>query len=183
MTQLHYPPTSNPTEMFPLITEEGQVVGQATRQWCHGGSMALHPVVHLHVFDTQGRLYLQKRSMRKDIVPGLWDTSVGGHVDYGESLLEAVLREAREEIGLHLPADGSTLRPLFQYVWQSSRERELVTAYGVTLQAGDALPTPDYDEVDEGRFFALEELPPLIDTGFFTQQFEEQELHHLLALL
>lgn len=173
MIELQYPHQS--AELFPLIDEEGHVVGQATRQYCHSGSMAMHPVVHLHVFDQAGRLYLQKRSMRKDIAPGRWDTSVGGHVDYGEDLLTAVCREAREEVGIRI-ADPQSLRFLFQYVWQSARERELVTAYAITY---DGLITPDHDEVDEGRFFTLDELQSL-PNDFFTQQFTEQELPHLL---
>ncbi|MDP4278758.1 MAG: NTP pyrophosphohydrolase, partial [Bacteroidota bacterium] len=52
-------------EFFPLVTEEGEVIGKATRKECHSGSFLLHPVVHLHVFDKAGRLYLQKRSMDK----------------------------------------------------------------------------------------------------------------------
>ena len=77
------------TEIFPLVNEAGEVVGKATRQECHSGSMLLHPVVHLHIFDNQGRLYLQKRSMDKDIQPGKWDTAVGGHVDFGETVEQA----------------------------------------------------------------------------------------------
>ena len=184
MIELQYPATESGNEYFPLIDEQGHVVGQATRRYCHGGSMALHPVVHLHVFDKDGRLYLQKRSMKKDIAPGLWDTSVGGHVDMGESLLDAVLREAREEVGVvlvrseELGVRSTPLRFLFQYIWQSSRERELVTAFAVTY---DGELHPDHDEVDEGRFWTIEELKALQGKGMFTQQFEEQELAHLLA--
>lgn len=187
MIELEYPANAGTAEYFPLIDEEGHVVGQATRRYCHGGSMALHPVVHLHVFDHEGRLYLQKRSMKKDIAPGLWDTSVGGHVDYGESLDEAVLREAWEELGVRSDELGvsnsgqsSSLRFLFQYIWQSSRERELVTAFAVVY---DGPLTPDHDEVDEGRFFTIDELRQLQGKGMFTQQFEEQELNHLLAAI
>lgn len=181
MIELQYPTLEVNAEYFPLIDEEGLVVGQATRRYCHGGSMALHPVVHLHVFDREGRLYLQKRSMKKDIAPGLWDTSVGGHVDYGESLDVAVRREASEELGV-ICSDGqsSPLRFLFQYIWQSSRERELVTAFAVTY---DGELHPDHDEVDEGRFFTIDELRQLQGKGMFTQQFEEQELNHLLAAI
>lgn len=173
MIELNY--DDNSAEMFPLITEQGEVVGQASRRYCHSGSMALHPVVHLHIFDREGRLYLQKRSMKKDIAPGLWDTSVGGHVDYGEDLLTAVKREAREEVGVE--AEDGELRFLFQYIWQSARERELVTAFATTYEG---TITPDHDEVDEGKFFTLTELQQRLGTGFFTQQFEEQELKHLL---
>ncbi len=178
MIELHYPAAKAASEYFPLIDEEGNVVGQATRRYCHGGSMALHPVVHLHVLDRHGHLYLQKRSMKKDIAPGLWDTSVGGHVDYGESLDVAVRREAREELGLQL-ADDAELTFLFQYVWQSSRERELVTAYSIVY---DGELHPDHDEVDEGRFWTLEELRETRGKGVFTQQFEEEESARILAL-
>ncbi len=177
MIQLHYN-EGEQQELFPLIDAEGNVVGKATRAYCHGGSMALHPVVHLHVIDAEGRIYLQKRSMRKDIAPGRWDTSVGGHVDFGESLQDAVVREAREELGLHI--DPADCRFLFQYVWQSSRERELVTAFAITTTA---TPQPDHDEVDEGQYFTLDALRQSLGQNLFTSQFEEQELPHLLQVL
>ena len=44
----------NAEEMFPIVDEEGNITGAATRGECHGGSMLLHPVVHLHVFNAQG---------------------------------------------------------------------------------------------------------------------------------
>ena len=72
-------------EWFPLVNEEGETIGKATRRECHSGSKQLHPVIHLHIFNDAGELYLQKRSMNKDIQPGKWDTAVGGHIDYGET--------------------------------------------------------------------------------------------------
>ena len=85
-------------EMVPVIDPSGQVIGQAARQYVHGGSKLLHPVVHLHILNRFGELYLQKRSMSKDLLPGYWDTAVGGHVDYGESIGEALFREVSEEL-------------------------------------------------------------------------------------
>ena len=76
----------NNEEMFPIVDEEGNITGAATRGECHSGSKLLHPVVHLHVFSSKGDLYLQKRPEWKDIQPGKWDTAVGGHVDLGESV-------------------------------------------------------------------------------------------------
>ena len=86
--------------IFTVVDAAGNVVGKATRGECHGGSMLLHPVVHLHVFNSRGELYLQKRPAWKDIQPGRWDTAVGGHVDYGETIAEALRREVREELGI-----------------------------------------------------------------------------------
>ena len=82
------------SELLPLVDEEGQVVGKATRGECHSGSMLLHPVVHLHVFDPQGRLFVQHRPAWKDIQPDKWDTAVGGHIDWGENVEQALQREA-----------------------------------------------------------------------------------------
>ena len=63
-------------------------------------SKLLHPVIHLHVFNSKGELYLQKRPDWKDIQPGKWDTSVGGHIDLGESVDIALRRETQEELGI-----------------------------------------------------------------------------------
>lgn len=177
-TDLTYPSADEQAEYFPLIDEEGHVIGKATRRYCHGGSMALHPVVHLHIFSSDGRVYLQKRSMKKDIAPGLWDTSVGGHVDYGEHILDALQREAREEVGVKFDCDKAV--SLFRYTWQSSREREVVHAFAIRH---DGAIQPDHDEVDEGRFWTIEELRSSLGRGLFTQQFEQQELPRLLEVL
>ena len=51
----------NALELLPLVDPEGNILGSATRGECHDGTMRLHPVVHLHVFNGNGELYLQKR--------------------------------------------------------------------------------------------------------------------------
>ena len=73
--------SDNNQEMFPIVDEQGNITGTATRGECHSGSKLLHPVVHLHIFNANGDLYLQKRPEWKDIQPGKWDTAVGGHID------------------------------------------------------------------------------------------------------
>ena len=139
----------NNEEMFPIVDEEGNITGAATRGECHSGSKLLHPVVHLHVFSSKGDLYLQKRPEWKDIQPGKWDTAVGGHVDLGESVDMALKREVREELGItdFIPEH------LTSYVFESARERELVFVYK-TVYDGDIHPS---DELDGGRFWTLEE--------------------------
>ncbi len=156
----------NSEEIFPVVDESGKVTGSATRGECHGGSRLLHPVVHLHVFDTSGRLYLQRRPDWKDIQPGKWDTAVGGHVDYGEDVESALRREAREELGL----EGFDARPLGSYVFESARERELVNAFSCVT---DVAPCPS-DELDGGRFWTTEEIAANIGKGVFTPNFESE---------
>ena len=51
-------------ELFPIIDEDGNVIGKATRRECHSGSMLLHPVVHLHVFNSKGEFLYNTKNRR-----------------------------------------------------------------------------------------------------------------------
>lgn len=158
---------SRDDELFPLVDENGNVIGKATRKFCHSGSKVLHPVVHLHILNSKGELYLQKRSMKKDIQPGKWDTAVGGHIDYGESVEIALKREAGEELGI----SNFTYTLITKYLFESEIERELINCYK-TIYDGDI--TPDLDEVDEGRFWGIDEICSNIGKNIFTPNFESE---------
>ncbi|MCD8302414.1 MAG: NUDIX domain-containing protein [Prevotellaceae bacterium] len=152
-------------EMLPITDEQGNTVGAATRGECHNGeSMLLHPVVHLHVLNSRGELFLQKRPHWKDIQPDKWDTAVGGHVDLGESVEQALRREAREELGI---TDFQAER-LTPYVFQSERERELVYPHRCTYDG----PVTPSAETDGGRFWSREEIAEAMGKGVFTPNFE-----------
>ena len=156
----------NEAELLPVVDAEGRVLGQATRGECHGGARLLHPVVHLHVFDARGCLYLQKRPSWKDVQPGRWDTAVGGHMVAGETVEEALRREAAEELGL---VDFSP-EFLMKYVFESTVERELIYAF----RSVTAVPPVPSEELDGGRFFSSEEICQRLGTGFFTPNFENE---------
>ena len=167
------------SEWFPVVDANGFVVGRSTREYCHSGAKPLHPVIHIHIIDRFGRIYLQKRSMKKDIQPGKWDTAVGGHVSYGEMILEAVYREASEELGL------TSFNPVYlkSYEFESEVERELVNIFAAV---GNFELHPDFDEVDEGRWWDVEDIDSSIGKGVFTPNFESEFQmirSQLLALL
>ncbi|UPS44145.1 NUDIX domain-containing protein [Prevotella sp. E15-22] len=157
----------NLKEKFPIVDEEGCVVGSATRGECHNGSRLLHPVVHLHVFNTAGDIYLQKRPEWKDIQPGKWDTAVGGHMDYGETPEEALRREVREELGI------TDFTPEFigKYVFDSKRERELVY---VNRTIYDGPVRPSTEELDGGRFWTMAEIREAMGKDILTPNFESE---------
>lgn len=166
-------------EYFPIVEPSGIVVGRSSREYCHSGAKPLHPVVHIHIIDRFSRIYLQKRSMTKDIQPGKWDTAVGGHVSYGESILEATYREASEELKL---VEFNPIH-MMTYEFESSVEREMVSVFAVV---GSYELYPDPEEVDEGRWWSIEEIDDAIGKGILTPNFEsEYEMirRPLLALL
>lgn len=154
-------------EWFPLVNEKGETIGKATRAACHSGSKMLHPVVHLHIFNNAGDLYLQKRSMTKDIQPGKWDTAVGGHIDYGETVEEALRREVREELGI----TGFTPQFIARYIFESAIEKELVNTYRTTYEGP---LTPDPSELEDGRFWSPSEIAENLGKGVFTPNFEKE---------
>ena len=173
----------NDQEIFPIVDEAGTVLSKATRGECHNGSKLLHPVVHLHVFNMQGDVYLQKRPEWKDIQPGKWDTAVGGHLDYGEMPEEALQREVLEELGI------TDFMPQFigKYVFESQQERELVYVHRTTY---DGEIRPSKTELDGGRFWTLQEIREAIGQGILTPNFEREfqrfflekiEKYHLLT--
>jgi isopentenyldiphosphate isomerase len=167
-------------EWFPLVDVEGNVLGRERRTVCHSGTFLLHPVVHLHVFDGQGRLCLQKRSEDKDIQPGKWDTAVGGHVDFHETVdapsdwvRVALLREASEELGI------TDFHPVFafRYAFRSAVEYELVHVFYAQYEG---LMHVDPVEISEVRFWEISEVMDALGKGVFTPNFEG-EIQQLLA--
>lgn len=154
------------TEWLPVIQDDGQVIGMATRDYCHGGAGLLHPVVHLHILDRNGRIYLQKRSMSKRCQPGRWDTAVGGHVDYGETVMEALMRETREELSF------TRFNPIAikNYIFESGSDREMVFVFAAVGNSFQLTPNPE--EIDEGRFWTAEEIDEAAGKGILTPNFE-----------
>ena len=190
MTELIYPSSPAPllsggkraraVEMLPIVDEYGNVRAQASREYCHTHpSQPLHPVAHLHIINRKGEIYLQRRGPGKDLLPLYWDTAVGGHVSYGESFLEALYREAREELGLHdfLP------QWLCTYVFEGMAERELVNVFAAV---GEYDIRPDPGELAGGRFWTTEEIEGTMGKGILTPNFESEYYRikdALLALL
>ena len=150
-------------EMLPIVEPSGVVVGQMARSYAHKGTFLLHPVVHLHIIDRQGRIYLQKRSASKDLYPGRWDTAVGGHIGYGESISEALAREAQEELNFY------DFNPVFidSYEYQSNTEKELICVFACI---GKYDINPQNFEVDAGRYFSAKEIQDS-DKDVFTPNF------------
>lgn len=154
-------------EWFPLVDEEGKVIGKAPRSYCHSGSMVLHPVVHVHIYNIDGELFLQKRAMNKETQPGKWDTAVGGHIAFGETLEVGLQREVEEEVGL----SGLKYEFVTKYVWESEIEKELTHVFFAKANGNISIQP---EEIDEGKYWTWKEIQNTIGKGVFTPNLEHE---------
>ncbi|MBL6989045.1 MAG: NUDIX domain-containing protein [Bacteriovoracaceae bacterium] len=152
-------------EIFELVDEEGNVVGQAPRADCHKNPELLHRAIHVLIWTSDGELWLQRRSPNKDIQPNKWDTSVGGHFDLGETPEQAAKREMKEELNI----ENVPLTLEYSYLWKSDKESELIYTFSAVY---DQDVTPDFEEVIEARTWSQEEIEEALGKNIFTPNFE-----------
>lgn len=138
-------------EIFDVVNERDEVVDHKPRSWVHRLGL-LHRAVHVLVFNSRGQIFLQKRSMKKDRQPGLWDSSASGHVDSGEDYDAAAIREVREEIGLELSQPPARL---FKIDASPETDQEFVWVYRCESEGPFELDT---DEIERGDWFAPAEV-------------------------
>jgi isopentenyldiphosphate isomerase len=158
----------NEKELLPVVDIEGNQITTAPRDLCHDGkSMLLHPVVHFHLYNDNGQLFLQKRAMTKDLFPGKWDTSVGGHVNPSENIENALKREILEELGIKRFSCSLN----FKYIWVSKHEKELVYSYS---GSSDEIPEINPEEIEAGKYWSTEEIEDSLGKGILTPNFEHE---------
>ena len=154
-------------ELLDVVNEKGEILNTLLRSEIHGNPSLMHRVVHVLVFNDNGELLLQKRSMSKDVAPGRWDTSVGGHVNAGESLEDAVKRETEEELGI----TSFTPEFLYTYIHSNDYETELVCTYSC-IHTGDIIFQED--EIDEVRAWEGDEIMAAMGKKILSDNFEEE---------
>lgn len=154
-------------EWFEVIDAQGHVIGRALRHVCHGHPGLTHRAVHVVVVNRNGEIFLQKRSMHKDVQPGKWDTSVGGHLQPGESIIDGARRELREELGV----GSAELSPAYEYFWRSKLETERISAFILRHEGPFQL---DPHEISDGRFWTVGEIDRNLSGDLFTEQFTHE---------
>lgn len=142
--------SDNPNEIFDIVDLDDSVIGQKTRMECNTNPKLIHRCIFILVYNDQGEILWQKRSMGKDTAPGLWVTSVSGHVDAGEDYQQAANREIKEELGI-----GPPLEFLGKFLFRYPEENE----FSAIFKADSNGPFPfDCREISEVSFMTVQAL-------------------------
>ena len=123
--------------------------------------------MHLHVLNKKGQLYLQKRALSKEVQPGKWDTSVGGHILSGEDVHTALIRETKEELGIN----AVDPKPLYSYIMRNSFESEFVYSFRMVSNGPFKI---NHDEIIFGKFWRIKDIRNNLGKDVFTPNFEQE---------
>lgn len=164
--------TTRDREKLEIVDVEGNVIGLAERAELHRDPVLIHRVVHVLVFNNHGELLLQKRSDTKDVAPGKWDTSVGGHVSPGEDILAAARRETDEELSIK----SCEMRYLYRYLFSNQRESELVHTYSCVY---DGKMDFNREEIAEVAFWDIGTITHNLGKDIFSGHFEKEIRRYL----
>ena len=154
------------SEVFDIVNDSDKVIGSASRYEVHKRGLK-HRSVHLLIFNKQGSVLLQKRSIQKDTFPKTWDSSVSGHVDSGETYDEAVVRESWEELGVKFEG---VPEKIFKVDACKETDNEFSWVYRYFFEGPFS---PNQDEISEVKWFSIETLDDsnLHDSTIFSPAF------------
>ncbi|TLM82236.1 isopentenyl-diphosphate Delta-isomerase [Pseudarthrobacter sp. NamE2] len=144
-------------ELVVLLDAEGQHCGSAPKREVHHEDTPLHLAFSCYVFDEAGRVLVTRRALTKTAWPGVWTNSFCGHPAPGESIIGAVRRRARWELGMEI-SDVEQCLPHFRYKAVDANgivENEVCPVFTATIAGG---LRPRQSEVCEYRWVPAPDL-------------------------
>ena len=137
------------SEMFCVVDAHDRVIGAESRDYVHVNNLR-HRAIHVLIFNLKGEIFLQRRSIWKDMHPGRWDSSTSGHVAPGESYEQAAHRELREEIGI-----DCQLEPIGKLPCSAATGWEFIAVFRGRHEGPFSLAPL---EIETGAFFTLDQI-------------------------
>lgn len=153
-------PGLSPDELVAIVDERNAVIGSAPRSLMRADGL-IHRATYILVFDSDGRIFVQERTMTKDIFPGYHDLCAGGVVLAGESYEESALRELEEELGV----TGMPLEVHFDFYGEYAGQKVWGRVFSCVSDGPFRLQE---EEVTGGAFYAIDEVGHLMENEPFT---------------
>jgi 8-oxo-dGTP pyrophosphatase MutT (NUDIX family) len=147
-------------EIIVIVDRDNNVIGARPRREMRAKRLA-HRSTYILVFNSRGELYVQKRTLTKDVFPGYYDVAAGGVVLAGESYKQGAERELKEEMGIH----GVPLHRLFDFYFEDEHTRLWGCAFSCVFDGTVVLQA---EEVESGAFVPLDDILRRAQTQPFT---------------
>lgn len=153
-------------ELIDVLTIEGNPTGDKVSKLEVHQKGYYHNTAHIWFYNKNGNVLLQQRSAKKTFFPLLWDVSVAGHVDSGESIRQAAVRETREEIGLFIFEHDLKKIGVFESFKNYDNgyiDNEFHNTFisETEIELSELIPHPD--EVESLKFISIEEFENLLE--------------------
>lgn len=147
-------------EYIDIVDKNGNPTGVSVPKSEIHSKGHLHNTVHVWLYTSEGKILLQQRAASKLIYPLLWDVSVAGHVDAGETIEAAAIREAKEEIGINI-SEAQLIKigvfECFQSYPNGIHDNEFHNTYIVKIKKTLDDLSPQTDEVEALKFVSISE--------------------------
>ncbi|WP_341216204.1 NUDIX domain-containing protein [uncultured Wocania sp.] len=152
-------------EYIDIINLQGKPTGESVLKSVIHQKGYYHNTVHVWFYTSCGDILLSQRSAKKDVCPLLWDVSVAGHVDTGETIKQAAVRETKEEIGLKISKKDLNkigVFECFQTYKNGIIDNEFHHTFISELKTPLSQLTPQVEEVEALKLVSIIEFKQLI---------------------
>lgn len=173
-------------DLIDIVDEHGELIGKtASKSEIHQKGW-YHNTAHLWLYTSQGEILLSQRAASKKIYPLLWDVSVAGHVDAGESIIEALIRETQEEINLTISENELQkvgVFKCFQTYAHGITDNEFHHAFisELNVDINDLSPQPY--EVEAFKLVGFESFSDLLQNSSNNSHFVESNRSYYIFIL
>lgn len=155
-------------ELIDIVTQDGKPTGKtALKSEIHAKGY-YHNTAHVWLYTNKGEILLAQRSFKKLICPGMWDVSVAGHVDAGETVEAAAIRETKEELNLNLSTNNLNkigVFTCFQNYDSGIIDNEFHHTFIAELQVNLNSLTPQAEEVEALQLVTIKTFEDLLSNS------------------
>lgn len=173
-------------EYIDIVTKTGEPTGQSAPKTEIHSKGLYHNTVHIWFYTIKGEILLQQRAASKAICPLLWDVSVAGHIDAGETLTHGAIREIKEEIGLKISEkdlEKIGVFPCFQTYPNGMIDNEFHHTFIAKLNIDLSELTPQKEEVEALKLVSTSQFKDLLDNSDKNGYFVSSNYEYYITVL